>query len=136
MIKPGRIARFKVEKTVPKTAESSIVAIEQAIGQFYLNASEFNTAAEAERKKARTLARLVQETAIKKESKREKKSRMEPEYSVSSLEAEIDQCHKNAKVLNTSANKERAKARIWEKRIQEIRETEVDEISYIDVEQE
>lgn len=63
----------------------------------------------------------------------EKTSRMTPEYSLESLEAEIAQRYENARTLEEAAQEERARARNIEKMLQDIRNSQVNEVTYVDV---
>lgn len=55
------------------------------------------------------------------EVKKTKKSRMEPEYSLEALEAQIEQHHNNASVLEERAQEERKKARALGKMVARLR---------------
>ena len=63
----------------------------------------------------------------------EKKSRMTPEYDIASIEGEITQRYDNARTLEEAAQAEKTKARQLEKLIQDIRNNEVNEVSYVDI---
>ena len=63
----------------------------------------------------------------------EKTSRMTPEYSLESLEAEIAQRYENARTLDQAAQDERTHARKLEKLLQSIRNEQVNEVTYVDV---
>jgi hypothetical protein len=63
----------------------------------------------------------------------ERKSRMTPEYSIEAIEGEIAQRYENARTLEQAAQDERTRARKLEKVLQDIRNNEVNEVTYVDV---
>ena len=64
----------------------------------------------------------------------EKKSRMTPEYDLTAIEGEIAQRYENARTLEEAAQTERQKARQLEKLLQDIRNNEVNSVTYVDIE--
>lgn len=62
----------------------------------------------------------------------EKKSRMTPEYDLDAIENEIEQRYENARTLEQAAQDEKAHARRLEKVLQGIRNNEVNEVTYVD----
>jgi len=63
----------------------------------------------------------------------EKKSRMAPEYSLEAIEKEIEQRYENARTLEQAAQDEKARARALEKVLQDARNNQVNEVTYVDV---
>ena len=63
----------------------------------------------------------------------EAKSRMAPEYSLEAMEKEVAQRYENARTLEEAAQEERARARNIEKMLQDIRNSQVNEVTYVDV---
>jgi hypothetical protein len=63
----------------------------------------------------------------------ERKSRMAPEYSLEALEKEIEQRYDNARTLEQAAQDEKAHARKLEKILQAARNSQINEVTYVDI---
>jgi hypothetical protein len=63
----------------------------------------------------------------------ERKSRMAPEYSLEAIEKEIEQRYENARTLEQAAQDEKARARQLEKVLQQARNSQINEVTYVDL---